>query len=202
MTINIVNQYIKNIYYIHIYLNPVLINKLLIILYRIILGLIAISCFLNDNNNILLILQLIDTYQMNYLNDNLDNNFVYFDKFFKIYDKDLNNSIDLDKSIIYDTNLDNLYILNINPINQGGSSSNNSFKFGPSGRGPGGGDPVGTELTTENENMRKRKKGNINNNIEPKIRDDAGEFKFIKKRKLFHNFDDFKLRTKIPDRNT
>lgn len=196
MTINIVSEYIKNIYYRDIYLNPVLISKLLIIFYRIILGLIATYCFLNDDNNILCILQIIDTFQMYYFNELIDNNFLDFDI---LYDEDLNNYIDFD--IIYDENLNNLYTLNINPINQGGSSSSNSFGFGPSGRGPGGGDPVGTELTIENENMRKRKRGNVDNNVEPKIRDDAGEFKFIKKRKLFHRYDDFKLWRKIPDRN-
>lgn len=189
MTMNTFSQYIKYMYYRDIYLNPPVINKLLLLTYRIILGLIATYFFLS--NNILLTLQLIDTFEINYFNGLIDNNYIDIDQTIT-YDEDLNN-IDIDQSITYDEDLNSLYILSINPINQGGTSSSNSFGFGPSGRGPGGGDPVGTESTIENENINKRKRKNINNDVEPKIKDNHTKFKFIKKRKLFHEHYDFRL---------
>lgn len=187
MAINYVNldKYIniKYIMYLDPKVNPNL-GKHILLIYRIIWSLIVLYFYLNHNT--LYLFQFIDILNINYYYELSDDN---------IIDYDLLNTCDED--------INNLEILNVNPMNNSfiGGSYNNNPGFGPSGRGPGGGDPVGTELTMENENMRKRKRDSEENNVEPKVREDAIEFKFFKKRKLYHEHKDFRFWKKIPDRN-
>lgn len=184
---NIINQHIKYIYYKDIYLNHIFIYKLLFF-YRIIISLIALCYFINQNP--VIILQLINIFEIYYFNELIDD----------IYNKKWN------YLFIYHKNINNLSNLNINPWNIsnsyiGSTFTNYSSGFSTSSREPGGGDSVGIESTIENENSRKRKNNTSIATIEPKIKDNPVEFKYVKKRKLFHDGPDFCLKRKIPDRN-